>query len=315
MIPEEALERDFQQAVEFELRRMGVPFVSQADSGEGNRIDLLVGEWGIELKVDSSVTLPKFLAGKQAVGYLRAFPLVMGVVVAIAHPPSRQVYTHLTTREGGAPLVLSRQGIGRSGGTLPLARRAPLPVPVESEIAVDPLTQGDYEAIKQVLASWPWAYPHLVFCKLLRGTGLRIAEALRLTRGHVQRDGPRVLLLVLRGKKRGVAKWERMPISPELGADLLAFIAGRGVVPGQPIFPFKALAFERAFARAGEEALGRRVTPHQLRHLYIKFLIDNGLPVATTAKMVGHEDSRTTEKAYYDLTLDQRHAINLRVPV
>ncbi len=198
-----------------------------------------------------------------------------------------------------------------------LARREPLPVPLplESEIAEDPLSQGDYEAIKQVLASWPWAYPHLVFCKLLRGTGLRLAEALRLTPEHIQRSGPMVLLLVKRGKKRDKAAWERLPVNPELGADLLAFIEGHGVAPGQRIFQTGPLAFERAFSRAGAEALGRRVTPHQLRHLYVLTLIEGGVPAEATAKMVGHADPRTTLNWYYDLTLEKRHAINLRVPV
>ena len=124
-----------------------------------------------------------------------------------------------------------------------------------------------------------------------------------------------VRLLVRRGKKASRAMWERMPIHPELGAELLSLLGGRGVSPGQPVFPFKALAFERAFSRAGVQALGRRVTPHQLRHLYVKTLLDGGLPVSAAAKMVGHADSRTTEKWYYDLTMQQRHEINLRVLV
>ncbi len=196
-----------------------------------------------------------------------------------------------------------------------LARRDPLPVPLESEIAEDPLSQGDYEAIKQVMASWPWAYPHLVFCKMLRGTGLRLAEVLRLTPAHVQRDGPRVLLLIKRGKKRGKTMWERMPVNPELGADLLNFIAGRGVKPGEKVFPFGPLAFQRAFSKAGAEALGRRVHPHQLRHLYGTDLIDGGVPIEVVSKMLGHSDVRTTLKWYYDLSREKRHAINLRVPV
>ncbi len=195
-----------------------------------------------------------------------------------------------------------------------LARRDPLPVPLESEIAEEPLSQEDYEAIKDVLASWPWAYPHLVFCKLLRASGLRMAEVLRLTRGQVRRQGPAVQIQVYRGKKRGLAKWEWVPIKPEFGADLLAF--RDGLPPGRErIFPFQALAFERAFGKAGLVALGWWVTPHQVRGLYATYGMEHGESLEDMATMLGHTDPRTTLKFYHKLTAKRRHEINQRVPV
>ena len=50
---------------------------------------------------------------------------------------------------------------------------------------------------------------------------------------------------------------------------------------------------------------GRPVHPHELRHLYVKTLIDGVIPVVVASKLVGHSDSRTTERWYYDLTAEQ----------
>ena len=196
-------------------------------------------------------------------------------------------------------------------------RPGALQVP-QGKVKPEPMTQADYEAIRNELASWSWpgAYPHLVFLKLLRASGLRIAEALRLTSDQMFREGPQVLLWILRGKKRDKAGWERLPISPVFGSELLAFIEGTGVPKGSKVFPWATpLAFQRVFGEASETALGRRVTPHQLRHLYIKWGLENGNSLEQMANMVGHADPRTTLKVYHDLTTEQRHEINLRVPV
>jgi len=72
---------------------------------------------------------------------------------------------------------------------------------------------------------------------------------------------------------------------------------------------------ENIFKAAGIRALGHPVQPHMLRKLYAKTLLDNGLPAAATAKMLGHQDSRTTEQWYYELTAEQRREINRRLPV
>ena len=63
-----------------------------------------------------------------------------------------------------------------------------------------------------------------------------------------------------------------------------------------------------------EDGIGRPVHPHELRHLYVKTLIDGGVPVLAASKLVGHSDTKTTERWYYDLTAEQRRAIQERMP-
>lgn len=318
MVSSQGDESEFQQACEFELRRAGIPFVAQSQAPSGDRPDLIVGGWVIELKVDRSKTMPGFSVGGQVLRYLEAFPTAAAVIIAVLHIPSQQVHIHQTTRDGGAPLVLRRNGIQprkapRSRGDV----TSPIEMGQEGgeveEVSVSPhaLSQDDYVAIKGFLKR----YRDLLLCKVLRATGLRLAEVLRLTGAHFVREGPGGSLLVRRGKQRGRPAWEHLPIGAELALEVDTFIRGNGIQPSQPIFGITPRQAQRIFAAAGLEAIGRPVHPHEFRGLYITWLIDNGYPVETASKMVGHQSTRTTLRWYYKLTDERRREIQLRVPV
>ena len=186
----------------------------------------------------------------------------------------------------------------------------------------EPLSQSDYEAIKGSLTCWR----DILLCKFLRATGLRISEVLgntraekrlrpALTPSNLKEDGPYVYALVLRGKKKGNPEYERVYLPNQLAMEMREYIKGNRIGADQPIFKVKTRQCENIFHDAGVKAIHRRVKPHEFRALYIKTLLDGGIPVAAAAKMVGHEDSRTTEKHYYDLTREQRWEIQKRIPV
>lgn len=190
---------------------------------------------------------------------------------------------------------------------------APLLPPAPSAEVPELLTQEDYERVKQALTSWR----DVLLLQLLRGTGLRISEVLRLTPDGLREDGPYRYLLVRRGKrprKKG-GEWERVYLHPTLGVALFDYVRGLRIKPGERIFSITARTVRNIFYRAGKQAIGRRISPHEFRGLYIKTLIDGGLPVEATAKMVGHADPRTTQKWYYELTREQRWEIQRRIPI
>lgn len=187
---------------------------------------------------------------------------------------------------------------------------------VEGEIQREPLTQRDYEAIKEALALKGRKQSHrdILIAKVLRATGLRITEFLALTPERCRQEGGDFLLLIQR-KKQKHPVWERVFLPPVLGVELLDYIRGNGIRPGEKVFNLTARRVRYIFADAGRKALGRPVHPHEFRHLYTKTLIDGGLQVEHAAKMLGHADPRTTYKVYFDLTRDQRAAIQRRIPV
>ena len=68
---------------------------------------------------------------------------------------------------------------------------------------------------------------------------------------------------------------------------------------GKPVKSIKK-AFKRACDRAGLED----VTPHDLRRTSATWAAENGVPMRKIARMLGHDDERTTEKVYSKHTPD-----------
>jgi integrase len=194
---------------------------------------------------------------------------------------------------------------------------APIVRVLDGEIEATPLSHSDYDAFKLGLTTWRM----ILVAKVLRGSGVRISEALGLQRRHCRLNGPDYSLLVQRGKKRNPDPvYSQCWINPELGMELRNFLDGNNIRQSDWVFqgrdpskPLSRYAVNLAFNQAGERTLGRKVNPHELRHLFVTDLIDQGVPVPAAAKMVGHADSRTTERWYYDLTADKRRYIGERI--
>ena len=195
-----------------------------------------------------------------------------------------------------------------------MLERYPVTVPqvTDGAIAQSPLVQREYEAFKACLPTWR----DVLIAKMLRSTGLRIMELLRLEARHYQVAGPVFSILVRRSKRRKkqTGEYERVYLPPGLGVELRDYITGNQIDAESRVFSITDRQIRYLFAAAGEKGIGRPVHPHELRHLYVKTLIDGGVPVVAASKLVGHSDSRTTERWYYDLTAEQRRIIQERMP-
>lgn len=67
---------------------------------------------------------------------------------------------------------------------------------------------------------------------------------------------------------------------------------------GQPVKSIKR-GFREAVKRAG---LDKSVTPHVLRHTAASWMAEAGIPMSEIAAVLGHSDSRTTERVYAKLS-------------
>ena len=190
--------------------------------------------------------------------------------------------------------------------------RAPILRIAEGEIAQDPLDQREYEAFKACLPTWR----DVLIAKVLRSSGLRVMELLRLERRHYDVPGPDFSILVRRSKRRAKPRveYERVYLPPGLGVELRDYVTGNRIAPEDRVFPITDRQIRYVFSAAGNRGLGRPVHTHELRHLYVKTLIDGGVPVLAVSKLVGHSDTKTTEQWYYDLTAEQRRLIQERMP-
>lgn len=193
--------------------------------------------------------------------------------------------------------------------TAAIATTASVPI----VITPDPLTHTDYEAIKAALPNWR----DMLLVKVLRTTGLRISETLKITTDRVKPVGPDVVIFIQRSKrptKRLQDTWDRILMQPVIGKELASYIDGQGLPLGARIWPISRVQAWRIIFNAGQKAIGRGVHPHEFRGLYIRTAINFGYPLSAVAKMVGHTSSKTTEQWYYELTAEQRDEIQRRMP-
>ena len=190
-------------------------------------------------------------------------------------------------------------------------RPPPLVEVVQGEVYGDALDQEEYDKFKSGLRCWR----DVLLAKLLRVTGLRVMELLRLEVYHYDVQGPEFSLLVHRSKKRKKdLGYEKVYLPPSLGVEVRDYIRGNHRETSDKVFSISDRTLRYAFEKAGRKTLGRSVHPHELRHLYVKTLIDGGVPVLVASKLVGHSDPRVTQQWYYDLTTAQRRAIGERMP-
>jgi site-specific recombinase XerD len=125
--------------------------------------------------------------------------------------------------------------------------------------------------------------------------GLRVSEVLRLKPADI--DSDRMLIHVRQGKGR---KDRMVMLSPTLLEELRHYVRWarpyHWLFPGSdPTQPLSARALQRACRRAGEMArIGKRVTPHIIRHTFATHLLDAGTDLRIIQTLLGHRSVRTT---------------------
>ncbi len=132
---------------------------------------------------------------------------------------------------------------------------------------------------------------------LLYGSGLRISEALGLTRAHAPGEG--VLRVIGKGGKERV-----VPVLPVVAEAIAHYVqlcpyqGGQGAplflgAKGGPLSPrIIQLAMERLRAALG---LPDSATPHALRHSFATHLLSAGGDLRTIQELLGHASLSTTQ--------------------
>jgi len=154
------------------------------------------------------------------------------------------------------------------------------------------LTREEFERLRQGAGA-----PHIqLFIELAIGTGARAGAILSLHWGSVDLASKRISFGDgVRQKKRAQA----VPINETLFQALTeakeAAMTDHVIEwAGQPVKSIKR-GFREAVKRAG---LGADVTPHVLRHTAASWRAEAGVPMSEIAAVLGHRDSRTTERIY-----------------
>jgi integrase/recombinase XerC len=137
--------------------------------------------------------------------------------------------------------------------------------------------------------------------ELMYGSGLRVSEVAGVTLSALDLDRGRVLVFGKGSKEREV------PISAPSADALDAWLEhGRGVLAadGEPALfvnrrggALGVRDIRRLVGRYGAEILvGRRVTPHTLRHTFATHLLEGGADIRAVQELLGHASVATTQR-------------------
>jgi integrase/recombinase XerC len=195
---------------------------------------------------------------------------------------------------------LEREGIGKSDALS--AVRAPkiaktLPRPLDSASALalaDPSTRA-YEGRE------PWVLARdAAVLSLLYGAGLRIAEALSLTRNQIPAPGTADTITIT-GKGN---KQRMVPLIPQVTTAVADYIAicPFDLAPCEPVFrgekggPLSPRIVQLAMERMrGALGLPDSATPHALRHSFATHLLARGGDLRSIQELLGHASLATTQ--------------------
>jgi site-specific recombinase XerD len=128
---------------------------------------------------------------------------------------------------------------------------------------------------------------------LLSEAGLRVGEVCDLQLGDIDLAAQR--LIVRQGKKH---RDRSVPLSPTCLAALQAYLPVRGEAPTFHLLiyrqrPVKHSLIQNRLRRYGQRAQ-LKVSPHRLRHTLATRLLNQGMPITSLQRLLGHEHLDTT---------------------
>jgi site-specific recombinase XerD len=151
---------------------------------------------------------------------------------------------------------------------------------------------------------------------VLYGTGMRRAEVARLKLADI--DSQRMIIHVVNGKG---GKDRDLPLSPALLETLRAH--WRWLKPRTYLFPSRMhrdceqpitdkIVWRACTEAAKRAGIGKRVTPHLVRHSWATHLLEAGTDLRTIQLLLGHEDLEVTARY---LHLSEQHLHQVANPI
>jgi integrase/recombinase XerC len=152
----------------------------------------------------------------------------------------------------------------------------------------------------EAMAAEPWiAARDAAVLTLLYGCGLRVSEALGLTRSEAPVGAVEAIRVVGKGGRERV-----VPVLPAVRRAVEAYVAACPFVlaPGEPLFrgarggPLSPRIVQLAAERLrGALGLPASATPHALRHSFATHLLGRGGDLRTIQELLGHASLSTTQ--------------------
>ncbi len=191
-----------------------------------------------------------------------------------------------------------REGVA-SNPRLALVRTPKRPHSVPKALAPEETTELLEAAAQDERAPWIIARDTALLL-LLYGAGLRIGEALSLTRGEAPRPGQDAMTVLGKGRKSRVVPL--LPVINEALANYLAlcpynpgpegplFLGARGGALSPRLLQYRMSDLRRSLG------LPESTTPHALRHSFATHLLGSGGDLRSIQELLGHASLSTTQR-------------------
>lgn len=161
------------------------------------------------------------------------------------------------------------------------------------------LTMSEFQRLEQVVLTETAAQqPQDIFNRtwfyLLAHTGVRVSELLNLRLADCDLQGKRLRIQAGKGDRDRV-----LPLTDPLVSLLQAYLSIREVAVTDHLLTYKGAALKaqlipERLERFGQKAHIQPLTPHRLRHTLATFLINQGMPIVSLQKFLGHQDINKT---------------------
>lgn len=221
---------------------------------------------------------------------------------------------HLETERGNSPRTRNlrltairsfmRYASVRDPASLPVARRVLAISPKRFDRpALDFLSREEVQALLNAPDRTTWSGQRdAILLAVLYNTGARVSELIGLQFADVLLDRGSSLLLHGKGRKERI-----VPLWKSTAAQLRSWCARVDTSPGAPVFPNRTagrlsrsgvehrlrVSLQKAAERC-PSLLGRRISPHTIRHTTAMHLLQSGVDITVIALWLGHEDIATT---------------------
>jgi integrase len=142
---------------------------------------------------------------------------------------------------------------------------------------------------------------------LMRGCGLRIGEALAVSKSSVHDNMLRISEQVLDQpirfgplKHRKPGEFRDVPLSRWVADAIETHLAEHGTTDDGHLFSRRSMGtFRETFSRqAAKAGLPPSFTPHDLRHVFASVALANGIPVTDVSRFLGHRSVDMTFRIY-----------------
>lgn len=210
----------------------------------------------------------------------------------------------------------------RDPASLPVARRVLAISPKRFDRpALGYLTREEVQALLNAPDRTTWSgHRDAVLLGVLYNTGARVSELIGVRFADVLLDRASALLLHGKGRKERI-----IPLWKSTAAQLRIWSARVDTSPYAPVFPNRSgkrlsrsgvehrlrMALHKASQRC-PSLLGRRISPHTIRHTTAMHLLQSGVDISVIALWLGHEDVATTH-LYIEADLAMKEAALRRV--